>query len=214
MTIPPSNNVEELTAGVDEAGRGCLAGPVVAGAVILPFNSQISGLTDSKKLSPSKRLLLESQIREKALCWSLGLIWPQEIDRLNILHATLKAMVKAVLTLKIPPDQILIDGNQKIPLKISQKTVVGGDGLIPCISAASILAKTFRDRLMKSLEKKYPGYGLARHKGYGTKDHLSALRRLGPAPIHRMTFRGVRPVSREKTLWLTAGKTLENSENR
>lgn len=214
MIIPSSNIVEEFIAGVDEAGRGCLAGPVVAGAVVLPFDSQISGLTDSKKLSPSKRLILESQIKEQALCWSLGLIWPREIDRLNILQATLKAMVKAVLTLKIPPDQILIDGNQKIPLKISQKTVVGGDGLIPCISAASILAKTFRDRLMKSLEKKYPGYGLARHKGYGTKDHLSALRRHGPAPIHRMTFRGVRPVSREKMLWLTAGRTLENSENR
>lgn len=214
MIIPSFNIDEELTAGVDEAGRGCLAGPVVAGAVVLPLDSQIPGLTDSKKLSPSKRLLLESQIKEQALCWSLGLIWPQEIDRLNILQATLKAMVKAVLTLNILPDHILIDGNQKIPLKISQTTIIGGDGLIPCISAASILAKTFRDRLMKSLEKKYPGYGLARHKGYGTKDHLSALRSHGPSPIHRMTFRGVRPVSREKTLWMTAGRTLENSENR
>jgi ribonuclease HII len=192
---------QKLTAGIDEAGRGCLAGPVVAAAVILPFFF-VPGLADSKKISSGKRNLVAADIKKMALAWSVGITWHGEIDRINILQATLKAMVKAVSRLKIKPDHILIDGNQKIPLNISQQTIVGGDGSEPCISAASILAKTFRDRLMISLDHKYPGYGFAGHKGYGTREHLMRIRRLGPSPIHRMTFSGVRPVRREKTLCL------------
>lgn len=195
------SNRQKLTAGIDEAGRGCLAGPVVAGAVILP-RSDIPGLADSKKISPLKRDLLAAEIKSSALAWSIGLSWPGEIDRINILQATLKAMIKAVTRLKIRPVHVLIDGNQKIPLNISQQTIIGGDASERCISAASILAKTFRDRLMESLDNKYPGYGFARHKGYGTREHLMSIRRMGPSPIHRMTFRGVKPVIREKTLCL------------
>ncbi|WP_028573820.1 ribonuclease HII [Desulfonatronovibrio hydrogenovorans] len=195
----------DSAAGVDEAGRGCLAGPVVAAAVILPFPCPVSGLDDSKKLSSGKRSLLADQVKRQARAWSIGLSWPSEIDQINILQATLKAMARAVKGLKIIPDQILVDGNQKIPLEIPQKTIPGGDSLVPSISAASILAKTFRDGLMVSLEKKYPGYGFAGHKGYGTREHLRAIKSLGPSPVHRMTFKGVRVVTREKMLWLTKG---------
>lgn len=188
-------------AGIDEAGRGCLAGPVVASAVILG-STCIQGLTDSKKLSPGKRSLLAAEIKNSALAWSIGISWPPEIDRINILQATLRAMAKAVKQLKTHPCHILVDGNQRIPLNISQQTIIGGDGSEPCISAASILAKTFRDRLMVSFASKYPGYDFARHKGYGTRDHLKSIRALGPSPIHRMTFRGVKPVRIEKTLCL------------
>lgn len=191
----------KLTAGIDEAGRGCLAGPVVAAAVILPCFF-LPGLADSKKIPPARRLFLAADIKKSALAWSVGLAWHGEIDRVNILQATLKAMVRSALRLKIRPDLLLIDGNQKIPLDIPQQTIVGGDGSEPCISAASILAKTFRDRLMTSLDHKYPGYGFAGHKGYGTREHLMCIKRLGPSPIHRMTFRGVRPVRREKKLCL------------
>jgi ribonuclease HII len=191
----------KLTAGIDEAGRGCLAGPVAAAAVILPCFS-LPGLADSKKIPPARRILLAADIKKTALAWSVGLAWHGEIDRVNILQATLRAMVRAVYRLKIRPDLLLIDGNQKIPLDMPQLTIVGGDGSEPCISAASILAKTFRDRLMTSLDHKYPGYGFAGHKGYGTREHLMSIRRLGPSPIHRMTFRGVRPVRREKKLCL------------
>lgn len=181
------------SAGIDEAGRGCLAGPVVAAACILPEAFDLPGLTDSKALGPARREALAGAIRSQAVAWSLGLAWGPEIDRINILQATLRAMERAVAGLRLRPALLLIDGNQAIALPLPQRTVIGGDALIPSISAASILAKTFRDRLMGALDRRHPGYGLAGHKGYGTAAHLEALRRLGPSPIHRLTFRGVLP---------------------
>ncbi|SKA64570.1 ribonuclease HII [Desulfobaculum bizertense] len=179
-------------AGVDEAGRGCLAGPVVAAAVILPESFSLPGLTDSKKLSEKKRLALEPLVKSTALAWGIGVVWPQDIDRMNILRASLESMCRAIRVLKIHPSFLAIDGNQPVPLDTPQRTVVGGDAKVPEISAASILAKTFRDRLMIHLDARYPGYGFAVHKGYGTKVHLEALRAHGPCRMHRMTFRGVR----------------------
>ncbi len=185
-------------AGLDEAGRGCLAGPVVAAAVVLPPDADIARLTDSKKLTPKVRETLVPEIKSISLAWSLGLAWPREIDRINILQATLTAMKRAVLHLGPTPEKLLVDGNRKIPLNISQKCIVGGDMTEPCISAASILAKTFRDMLMAKLDKRYPGYGLGEHKGYGTRKHLQALKSLGPSPMHRRSFKGVLPRPREK----------------
>jgi len=243
--------------GIDEAGRGCLAGPVVAGAVILPENHQIAGLTDSKKLTEKKREKLLPVIQEQAAAWGIGLAWPEEIDRINILQATFLAMSRAVRalsqsTVAYPladaPQMLVIDGNQRIPedvldntskhflpesnfhmlgtlsrwncemtlpvahficpkepagesvtsaplaipTNIAQTTVIKGDLKIPAISAASVLAKTFRDHIMVRLEDTYSGYGFAKHKGYGTKAHLAAIRQLGACPQHRMTFGGVR----------------------
>ncbi|WP_291322490.1 ribonuclease HII [Desulfonatronospira sp.] len=189
-------------AGVDEAGRGCLAGPVVAAAVILPSGQAIPGLTDSKKLSPATRLSLVPQIKAASLAWSLGLAWPREIDCINILQATLTAMKRAVLSLRPCPERVLVDGNQTIPLHIPQECIVRGDMSVPEISAASVLAKTFRDRLMLSLDKRYPGYGLGLHKGYATSKHLQALKQLGPSPIHRKSFKGVLPRVSETVPWL------------
>lgn len=180
-------------AGVDEAGRGCLAGPVVAAAVILPETYDLPGLTDSKKLTEKKRFALEPEVKAQAIAWGIGVGWPEEIDSINILQSTLKSMCRAVDALKLQPCFLAIDGNQAVPFDIPQQSVVGGDGKVPAISAASILAKTFRDRLMTKLDVRYPGYGFAVHKGYGTKVHLEAIRRLGPCRMHRMTFRGVRP---------------------
>jgi ribonuclease HII len=180
-------------AGIDEAGRGCLAGPVVAAACILPETFDLPGLTDSKALTAARRESLALAIRAQALCWSLGLAWAPEIDRINILQATLRSMERAVANLRLRPTLLVIDGNQTCLAAIPQRTIVGGDALIPAISAASILAKTFRDRLMAALDRRYPGYGLAVHKGYGTSVHLDALRCLGPSRIHRLTFRGVQP---------------------
>lgn len=190
-----------MIAGIDEAGRGCLAGPVVAGAVILPENFNLPGLTDSKKLTPLKRRKLAVLIKVQALAWSLGVVWPADIDRINILQATFAAMAKAASHLRIRPTTLLIDGNKTIPEarlgvlagSLSQRAIVGGDLVEPCISAASILAKTFRDLLMEKLEKRYPGYGFAVHKGYGVKAHLEAVKALGPCRMHRLTFRGVLP---------------------
>ena len=188
-----------MMAGVDEAGRGCLAGPVVAGAVILPASFDLPGLTDSKKLTPERRAKLEPAIKAQAVAWGLGVIWPPTIDRINILQSTFRAMAKAVAVLKVLPLRLEVDGNQIIPshllltFSLSQKAIVDGDSLVPAISAASILAKTFRDRLMESLDKRYPGYGLREHKGYGTAVHLAAIARLGPCRQHRLTFRGVLP---------------------
>lgn len=182
-------------AGVDEAGRGCLAGPVVAAAVVLPPSCDLAavlpGLNDSKQLSAAKRAALEPAIKVTASAWSLGVSWPREIEAVNILQATLKAMARAVARLKVRPEFLLIDGMQTIEFDCPQAAIKDGDALAPAISAASILAKTFRDRLLGSLDKRYPGYGLARHKGYGTKEHLAALQKLGPCPQHRRTFRGV-----------------------
>ena len=194
--------MDGVRAGIDEAGRGCLAGPVVAGAVILPPGYDLPGLTDSKKLSPRRRAELAQAIKAQAVSWALGFSWPREIDRINILQATLAAMSRALCALRVQPDCVLVDGNRAFPSQLTLTTVVGGDAIHPCISAASILAKTFRDELLERMDERYPGYGLAVHKGYGTREHLEALRRLGPSPAHRATFRGVRPEPREKTLWL------------
>lgn len=185
--------------GVDEAGRGCLAGPVVAGAVILPQSFDIPGLDDSKKLTGKRRQTMAAEIRRQALGWSLGLAWPAEIDRVNILQATFLAMARAVHRLRSVPAFAYIDGDKTVPaLGLPQRPVVGGDGLVPCISAASIMAKTFRDHLMTRLERRYPGYGFAVHKGYGTKAHMLAVAELGPCRMHRMSFRGVRSDEPEK----------------
>lgn len=189
-----------LAAGVDEAGRGCLAGPVVAAAVILP--RQIPGLADSKRLSAKKREQLAPLVREAALAWGVGVVWQERIDAVNILRATFEAMAKAAAKLRIAPQVLLIDGNREIPEPVlqnalgrvklpEQSAIIRGDALIPAISAASILAKTFRDRLMTSLARRWPGYGFEIHKGYGTKAHFAALARLGVCPLHRKTFRGV-----------------------
>ncbi len=196
--IPPHR-----IAGIDEAGRGCLAGPVVACALILPEEYDLPGLTDSKKLSAAKRRVLAAAIKEQAVCWSLGLSWAPEIDRVNILQATFLAMSRAAARLSSGADFLLVDGDKTIPAHLldpdmDQRSVVGGDLIVPAISAASILAKTWRDHLVKKLDKRYPGYGLAGHKGYGTAEHLEALRRIGPSPIHRLTFRGVLPRSGKK----------------
>ena len=194
-------------AGIDEAGRGCLAGPVVAAAVILPAVYELPGLTDSKALSAKARDILAPRIRECALAWVLGVVWPRRIERINILQATFEAMSRAVGVLRLTPGRLLIDGNKVLPDAVLtlfwrtghtappplQQAVVGGDKSEDVISAASILAKTFRDRLMLHLGRRWPGYGLEEHKGYGTKAHYAALRRLGPCPQHRLTFRGVLP---------------------
>lgn len=178
-----------LMAGVDEAGRGPLIGAVVASAVILHSQRPISGLADSKKLSEKRREALEIEIKEKALAWSIGRAEVEEIDRLNILHATMLAMRRAIEALEVAPELVLVDGN-RVPadLHIPAEARVGGDASVAAISAASILAKTARDREMKELDIRYPGYGIAKHKGYPTRQHLDALVRLGVTPQHRRSF--------------------------
>jgi ribonuclease HII len=204
---PPDRVLAHLprnaVAGIDEAGRGCLAGPVVAAAVILPESFTLPGLADSKTLSPARRAGLAEAVTRIAVAWSLGVVWPRDIDRLNILQATLTAMSRAAATLGTRPEGLLIDGNSRIPEDMLaaagciplpvQRAIVNGDAVVPIISAASIIAKTFRDTLMTRLDLRYPGYGFAAHKGYGTPEHYNALRELGPCRMHRLTFRGVRP---------------------
>ncbi|WP_286784400.1 MULTISPECIES: ribonuclease HII [Pseudomonas] len=184
--------VEELVAGVDEVGRGPLCGAVVTAAVILDPARPILGLNDSKKLSEARRERLFDEIREKALAWCIGRAEVEEIDSLNILHATMLAMQRAVEGLDIRPKLALIDGNRCPKLGVPSAAVVQGDSKVPAIAAASILAKVSRDREMGVLEQQYPGYGFAAHKGYATAEHLEALRRLGPTPIHRRSFAPVR----------------------
>ena len=181
-----------LVAGVDEAGRGPLAGPVVAAAVILDSKRAIGGLADSKTLSERQRLRLEQAIQVGALSWALGRAEVEEIDRLNILQASLLAMRRAVESLSVVPQRCLIDGNRCPDIFCPAEAIVRGDRLVPAISAASILAKVGRDREMVALDEKYPGYGLARHKGYPTRAHKLALQRLGVSPIHRRSFSPVR----------------------
>ena len=181
-----------LTCGVDEAGRGPLAGPVVAAAVILPPGTSLSGLNDSKKLSPRRRERLAAEIRATALAWAVAEASAAEIDEWNILRATLRAMARAVAALPVMPDEVLVDGNQAPALEVPVRTIIGGDALEPAIMAASILAKTHRDARLVALEARHPGYGFARHKGYGTAAHLAALARLGPCPEHRRSFAPVR----------------------
>lgn len=184
--------VEALVAGVDEVGRGPLCGPVVTAAVILNPAEPILGLNDSKKLSEARREVLFEEIRAKALAFCIARAEVEEIDRLNILQATLLAMQRAVEGLSIQPGKVLVDGNRCPRLSVPAEAVVGGDALIPAIAAASILAKVSRDREMRQLDQQYPGYGLAGHKGYPTPAHLEALKRLGPTPIYRRSFAPVR----------------------
>ncbi|HOZ64580.1 MAG TPA: ribonuclease HII [Burkholderiaceae bacterium] len=183
-----------LIAGVDEAGRGPLAGPVVAAAVILDEKNPIRGLADSKTLTALRREKLFDEIRAKALCCSIAEASVEEIDRLNILQATMLAMRRAVEGLRLKPAKVLIDGNRIPVMDILAEAIVKGDSLIPAISAASILAKVSRDRWCAELDLTYPQYGFAGHKGYGTAEHLAALREHGACPQHRKTFSPVAQV--------------------
>ncbi|MBH3400662.1 ribonuclease HII [Pseudomonas fluorescens] len=182
----------ELVAGVDEVGRGPLCGAVVTAAVILDPNRPILGLNDSKKLTEARREKLYDEICEKALSWHIARAEVEEIDELNILHATMLAMQRAVEGLHITPKMAMIDGNRCPKLTMPSEAVVKGDSKVPAIAAASILAKVSRDREMAAFELIYPGYGIGGHKGYPTPVHLEALARLGPAPIHRRSFAPVR----------------------
>ena len=200
---------ENICAGIDEVGRGCLAGPVVAGAVVFPKDFDLIGLDDSKKLSEKERLCLDGEIKNLAWAWGIGLVWQKTIEEINILQASLLAMARAIAALKIKfpqtdPKIYLIDGTFPIPpfylakyslSPLSQKTIVQGDALEPSISAASVIAKNFRDKLMIKMDERYPGYGFASHKGYGTKEHRLAIQKQGPCPLHRMDFKSVRPKS-------------------
>jgi ribonuclease HII len=181
-----------MICGVDEAGRGPLAGPVVAAAVILDPARPIIGLADSKKLSAARRTSLAIEIRAKALAWSIAEASVVEIDRLNILQATLLAMQRAVAGLALTPQEVLIDGNRCPVLSLPARAIVGGDALVAEISAASILAKTQRDAMLGDLHVRFPQYGFDRHKGYGTALHLAALRQHGPSVEHRRSFAPVR----------------------
>ena len=177
-----------LVAGVDEAGRGPLAGPVVAAAVILDERKPIAGLADSKKLTARRRELLFDEILAKALCCSIAEASVEEIERLNILQATMLAMQRAVLGLRLKPAHVLVDGNRVPVLGMTSEAIVKGDSLVACISAASILAKVTRDRWCAQVDADYPQYGFAGHKGYGTAAHLQALHDHGACPLHRKTF--------------------------
>lgn len=181
-----------MIAGVDEVGRGPLAGAVVAAAVILDPENPIEGLTDSKKISEKKRIALDIEIREKALAWSLGRAEATEIDEINILQASLLAMKRAVLGLSIQPDHLKIDGKFCIDMSCSMEAIIKGDLTEPEISAASIIAKVARDKEMVELDKRYPEYGFAGHKGYPTKAHREALQHYGVSPEHRRSFKPVR----------------------
>ena len=177
-----------LLAGVDEAGRGPLAGPVVAAAVILDERQPIAGLADSKKLTARRRELVYEEILAKALCCSIAQASVEEIDQLNILHATMLAMRRAVEGLRLKPAKVLVDGNRLPTLQVRAEAIVQGDAKVAAISAASILAKVTRDRWCLEVDACYPGYGFARHKGYGTAEHLQALRSLGATMQHRRSF--------------------------
>ena len=179
-------------AGVDEVGRGPLAGAVVAAAVILDPNNPIEGLTDSKKLTEKRREALSLEIKEKALAWAFGRAEQEEIDEINILQASLLAMKRAVESLSIQPDHVQIDGNKCPDMEYSMEAIVKGDALIPAIGAASIIAKVARDHEMVEMDKLYPEYGFAGHKGYPTKKHREALEKYGITPIHRRSFAPVR----------------------
>ena len=197
--------IQSLEAGIDEAGRGCLAGPVVACAVILPESYDLPNLADSKKLSSRQRAILAFKIKQCCIASGFGIVWPARIDSINILQASLEAMAIAASWLKTPPCKLLLDGNQTIHKSVLsrfwqkrhltefpvQSAIIGGDAKIPAISAASILAKTWRDKLMTSLARIWPAYGFDKHKGYGTREHFLALKANGPCSMHRLTFRGV-----------------------
>ena len=192
-------------AGVDEAGRGSLAGPVVAAAVILPADAELAGLTDSKLLTPAARTRLAGAIRAVAIAHAVAAVEAVEIDATNILQATLRAMVNAVRGLSVLPDLVLVDGNVLPPLPMAARAVVRGDRLVPAISAASILAKVTRDTIMEAWDLRFPAYGFGQHKGYGTAAHLTSILKHGPSPIHRKSFARVREhldgVDRQERLW-------------
>ena len=196
MRIDMSSELLELDledmAGVDEAGRGPLAGPVVAAAVILDPDQPIPGLADSKTLSELQRESLAGLIKARALAWALGHAEAAEIDEINILQATLLAMRRAVEALSLRPHKVLVDGNRCPVLTVPVQAIVKGDSKVAAISAASILAKVARDQEMRELDVRYPGYGFARHKGYPTREHLACLERLGASAVHRRSFRTVR----------------------
>ncbi len=181
-------DVPGLLAGVDEAGRGPLAGPVVAAAVILDERVRIKGLADSKQLTAARRERLYDEIRAKALCCSVAMASVEEIDELNILQATMLAMRRAVIGLRLKPNKVLVDGNRLPSLDVLAEAIVSGDALVPSISAASILAKVTRDRLLCELHLQHPEYGFDRHKGYGTAQHMQALRMHGALAVHRRSF--------------------------
>lgn len=181
-----------LIAGVDEAGRGPLAGPVVAAAVILPSAAKIIGLRDSKVVPPEQREALYCEIQEVALAMEISIIEPIQIDSINILEATLLAMRNCLQALSIKPDLVIVDGNKKPGSGLVEQAIIKGDGLSAAIAAASILAKVTRDQIMTDAHELYPMYGFDQHKGYGSEKHLEALRKFGPCPLHRMTFEPVR----------------------
>jgi ribonuclease HII len=175
-------------AGLDEVGRGPLFGPVVAAAVILPMGCRLPGLTDSKLLSEKRRTQLEPEIRANAIAWAIAVVDAETIDRINIRQASLLAMRLAVEQLTLSPDFLLIDGRDQIDWPCPQQSVIHGDSTSLSIAAASVLAKVYRDRLLVEFDSQFPGYGLASHKGYGSREHLAALARLGPTPLHRRSF--------------------------
>jgi ribonuclease HII len=195
---------EALVAGVDEVGRGPLAGPVVACAVVFDFPPFLPGLNDSKKVPVKLREKICDAVKGSALSWAVGIAAVEEIDRLNILAASLLAMKRALEGLAVKPGLVLVDGNKAVPgISLPQKTVVKGDARVFSIAAASVVAKVFRDDLMDRLDGEFPGYGFSSHKGYGTAAHLAALRSLGPSPAHRQSFAPVRsldPAARQLTL--------------
>lgn len=200
-----------LIAGVDEAGRGPLAGPVVAAAVILDEQQPIKGLADSKKLTAARREQLFDEIQAKALCCSIASASVQEIAQLNILHATMLAMRRAVEGLRLLPTKVLVDGNRLPVLKVRAESIVQGDAKVPAISAASILAKVTRDRWCMQFDAQYPAYGFARHKGYGTAEHLAALQRLGPTPEHRCGFAPVAAALQQPHLSMPQGAQADTT---
>ena len=179
----------QRVAGIDEAGRGALAGPVVAAAVVLPINCQISGVTDSKQLTPKRRSELFDEIRRTAVAVGVGRVDNEEIDRINILQATMGAMVQAITQIAPAPDYVLVDGTHLPEIFLPAEAIPKGDTLVQSIAAASIIAKVTRDRLMIELDETYPGYGFQIHKGYGTLLHRQAIAQLSPCPIHRRSFK-------------------------
>lgn len=199
MTIPmaepmPKPMIRPIIAGVDEAGRGCLAGPVAVAAVILDPDLNWDWVNDSKKLSPEQRSAMADKIYAGALAWQIEMVDVATIDNINILQATLLGMKRSVAGLKLSPSEVLIDGNRIPEIALPCRAIIGGDAQVKCIGAASILAKTARDELMISLDHEYPAYGFAQHKGYGTAQHLAALARHGASPVHRASFAPVRAV--------------------
>ncbi|MGI6712596.1 MAG: ribonuclease HII [Bacillota bacterium] len=179
----------QAVAGIDEAGRGPLAGPVVAGTVILPPECFISGINDSKQLSSNKRYLLEKEIKEKSLCWAVGAVGSHDIDKINIYRATCLAMIRALKKMPLKPQHLLIDAIMLKDVDIPQTTIIKGDKKSASIAAASILAKCHRDRLMEFYDTRFPQYGFARHKGYPTREHIDVIKKYGETSIHRHTFR-------------------------